>query len=325
MPDRVTTGQPLKIPAATWNALLSIVEAWDPRDRSLRAGPMARGGQVVIVRNDTGADVPRFGVLGIGAPIFPPTTTAAESFDVFRTGVQIIGVTPALTHSGRFVVAIEPIAANAVGKAIVAGVTPVRVDIVDERHVAADVHAGSTLLRSCDVGAPILWKESGTGQRWAIVRVEPAPRERVVAILGAATSISAYYQWRYAWHEAVFDRDSGSATYLQYIPRPGGLSSKDNAGNEVAARQAINRFEAHHPRTYGTPIGQAGHIGVDACPPLGVEESCPPTEVMMPRVIPILPNVAVELQAERDAQGGVVWTFQALNPIVFEAQAVSAS
>jgi ribosomal protein L35AE/L33A len=112
-----------------------------------------------------------FAVLGIDSPIFSPS----EAPDSFASQVALVGVTPAAGHvgTGKFCILLEPIAAGAIGQAVVSGVVPAKANVTDESHAFADVADGEAdYLASSESGpAAILWKESGTGTKSAIVRL----------------------------------------------------------------------------------------------------------------------------------------------------------
>lgn len=114
-------------------------------------------------------DVERFGIVAIGEPVISPT----DNYDHFASRIFHNGAVPSSTDTGRFAVAQEPLGYGQIGLALVSGVTPVKVEVVDESHVFADVTAGDvTKLTSGTTGAAhILWKESGTGEKWAVVRI----------------------------------------------------------------------------------------------------------------------------------------------------------
>jgi len=110
--------------------------------------------------------------------------------------VAVKCVTPAAGHTGSFVVLLEPIIDGEIGRAVVSGVTPVKVDVADEAHAYADIAVGQAgYLASGESGsALILWKETGTGQKWALVKIgmpsaEPSLRTfpaKVVSSQGSA-------------------------------------------------------------------------------------------------------------------------------------------
>ena len=167
---KVQSGQPLAIPASTFNSMIDAARAH--RSSARQSGgkqtePLR--GQLVTVKNSSGADVGRFGVLGIDDVVFSSTDNLAE----FQNNWALDCSEPATAdHLGRFVVLAEPLASGRIGKAYVSGVCAVKIDVQDEDHTCADVNDGQAgSLQSGLVGAAaILWKEAGTGEKWAIVR-----------------------------------------------------------------------------------------------------------------------------------------------------------
>ena len=162
-------GEPLRIPARVYNALLALLRerpASTDRDHGGASG-------AVLIRNDSGADQEQNAVLGIDGIVFSPTDNEGE----FRQRPTLVGTAPAVDYRGSFVVLAEPIAAGAIGRAWVRGVCAVRIDVTDADHGCADVKDGdSSQLESAETGAAqILYRESGTGTKWAVVRLGNAP------------------------------------------------------------------------------------------------------------------------------------------------------
>ena len=169
---KVKPGDPLAIPAATFNTFVDAAQ--DFRNRQHRQErplpPASAGSGTIRVKNASGADRDRFAVLGIDVPVFTPT----DNLEGFKNEPVLAGVVPTTAnHLGRFVVLAEPLAAGAIGRAVLTGLTPVKVYIDDVAHRAADVdNSNATRLRSSTSGtASILWAEAGTGERWALVRL----------------------------------------------------------------------------------------------------------------------------------------------------------
>ena len=169
---KVRSGEPLAIPAQAYNAFIDA--ATDFRNRTASTGrhatPSTRQADIVLVRNDSGAPQDQFAVLGIDTPVIDPADNESE----FTSRVVLSCVTPAVdTHEGRFVILAEPLAGGMMGRAYIAGVCPVQVNVSDEAHTFATIiDADATQLASATSGsAQILWKESGTGTKWAIVRI----------------------------------------------------------------------------------------------------------------------------------------------------------
>jgi len=203
---RVQSGQRFQIPAALVNAVADLDRAsrenrWGSAREAIRDAPQAT---VVKVKNLTGAARSRFSVLGIEDPMVDPSTDQAAALH----DVKITGETPALAdHLGKFCILLQPLGANEVGDAVVAGVTWAQVDMdagtggtgpsaetlteaqadaltesqadamteglaaVDSDYV--DIADGETdhLVPRSNGCARILWSADTTGVVWAIIRI----------------------------------------------------------------------------------------------------------------------------------------------------------
>jgi hypothetical protein len=169
---KIQPGDPLRIPASTFNTMIDAAEDYLRRQQSRHRRPQlatpAPG--VVRVKNTTDAPVDRFAVLGIDEPLYGPSDNLLE----FQNCFALEGVTPdASQHTGRFVILAEPLPVGAIGRGYIYGVCPVRVNVTDAEHAFADVEDGQTArLTSAQSGAAqILWAEEGTGVQWALVRL----------------------------------------------------------------------------------------------------------------------------------------------------------
>jgi hypothetical protein len=120
-------------------------------------------------------------VVGLGDPIIDNSANLAE----FQNRFTFKGETPATdTHRGKFAILVEPIAEGKLGKAVVAGLCQVQIDVADAAHKYAEITDGdATVLTSSTSGsAQILWQETGTGDgKWAIVRLGPPTPETFTA------------------------------------------------------------------------------------------------------------------------------------------------
>jgi hypothetical protein len=167
---RVKAGDPVKIPAPAYNAWCEAAEAFRAGNQGFltpTAGDRPDHTRVKV-RNDSGDDRARFDVLGISGPLFTPTDNLAE----FLRAPKLIGVLPdADTHAGRFVILLEPLPAGKIGWALAAGVVPVTVNMVTADDKFADVTDGQAgyLTSGAEGAARILWADTGTGQRRAMV------------------------------------------------------------------------------------------------------------------------------------------------------------
>ena len=167
---RVKAGDPVKIPAPAYNAWCEAAEAFRAGNQGFTtptAGDRPDHTRVKV-RNDSGADRSRFDVLGVSGPLFTPTDNLAE----FLRAPKLIGALPdADTHAGRFVILLEPLPAGKIGWALAAGVVPVTVNMVTAADKFADVTDAQAgyLTSGAEGAARILWADTGTGQRRAMV------------------------------------------------------------------------------------------------------------------------------------------------------------
>ena len=172
----VQPGSPLaRIQARDWNAMLQLVEK-DRRGGVHRVNSIGDGkwshNVIVRVRNDSGAARRQWDVLGIDGPLI----TAAANLSEFAR-VTLKGQTPNQSHRGRFVVLLEPLAANAIGDAVAVGFAPVRINHPEaEAPRVADIVIGECgHLVESTTGVPVMYAEPPDldGMRWAVVNLSP--------------------------------------------------------------------------------------------------------------------------------------------------------
>jgi hypothetical protein len=168
---KVRPGDPLNYPAATHNAFIDAANWVRSKQLNQSSGPSVTEADpcVVLVKNGTGDDLGRFAVLTLGDPLI----LHSDSADGFAERVTFAGDTPDADTPGKFCITIEPIADGDCGRAVVMGAIQVQIDVTDADHKFADVSDGDTdKLKSGGSGAAqIIWKETGTGTKWAIVRL----------------------------------------------------------------------------------------------------------------------------------------------------------
>ena len=167
---KTQAGLPLEVSATAWNAFIDAAQKTKNTQHDELADESAqfRQADIIKIRNDSGIDLPRFSVLGLDAPIFPPSVSMRE----FTNQVAMAGVTPTTSHRGRFAILLEPVRSGRIARAWASGVCQARVNVEDEDHSCADVTDGDhTKLTSAKHGsAQMLWREGGMGDQWAIVR-----------------------------------------------------------------------------------------------------------------------------------------------------------
>jgi hypothetical protein len=189
-------GQRLEIPAAAYNAFLDAARFARGRlheaDRDEDAAFRQTG--IVAVRNASGEDLGRFAVVALNAPVITP----ADNLQEFQNKVTFDGVKPTdPAKRERFAILLEPLAANAVGRGVVAGVTPVklRVDPAQLYDFAAVELDQTGWLRNVPHGsARVLWVEpSGSIERWAVVRLDDGDFQSHVLVTSNVPDADGYY------------------------------------------------------------------------------------------------------------------------------------
>lgn len=171
---KVKPGDPVRIPAETWNTFIDVADAWRRQQHQIRRTPQSDVPQtgIVLVRNTSGAARPRFGVLGVAGPILDPEDNLAG----FQERATVRGVVPTADHVGRFVVLLEPLADGAIGRACVDGICIARVEVASANDRLADCAAGQTdkLVSNAAGTARLLWVADAANYPftgWAIVQL----------------------------------------------------------------------------------------------------------------------------------------------------------
>ncbi|MDD4890605.1 MAG: hypothetical protein PHU85_11840 [Phycisphaerae bacterium] len=167
-------GDPLRIPAHLMAELIESLP-WiraqrDHTGRGRRARPRPYG--VYLVQNDSGADREFGHILGVANT--QPTPT--DNLSAFKEDFGFKGVAPQFpAHDGKFCVLLEAVPSGKIGWGRFVGLAAVQVEITsglawyDYADVTHDDATKLTLLPSG--AAQVLWKEEGTGKKWALVRL----------------------------------------------------------------------------------------------------------------------------------------------------------
>jgi len=175
MSDPLRTMRPGEaIRAATMNEVIGAARAVRRNLGSGGAGQAQLGEQsqtAMRVKNNTGSALSRFAVVGIDGILIDATTNMSS----FSDQPCLLGV--ATTEGGQYAVCLDAIPSGGIGMAAVDGIVQVKVNVTDEdteRHCAEVSDGVTTALTAVHRGsAEILWRESGTGEKWAIVRLGP--------------------------------------------------------------------------------------------------------------------------------------------------------
>ncbi len=168
-------GDPIQISASEHNAMIDAARDFQDRvgGRGTPATPRARRGDMIAVKNESGATRGQYEVLALSEPVITPSDNPAG----FRERVIMRGVEPTAAHAGAFAVLAGPINRGEIGRAYVCGTCPVRIKVNNETDTYADAIDGDCrYLGSAPGGsARILWKQAeedrtqGNDIAWAVV------------------------------------------------------------------------------------------------------------------------------------------------------------
>lgn len=138
------------VTSQSWNALLDLRDqfARTQAGANIVTGPLASRDCLVEVRNDTGADLTRFAVVGLDGVTVEPSENEDEYTErhVLRADVYS-GV-----NAARFAVVQEDIPDGEIGRAVVCGVTVAQINVKSLSHKFARAVAGDTVMLSGDSG-----------------------------------------------------------------------------------------------------------------------------------------------------------------------------
>lgn len=127
-------------------------------------------GQRVRIKNiSSTTDIPPFGILAIKEPLFDYN----DNEDEFLHNVTLEGDVPDYSDPDfkRWVVAQEYILQGEIGWAMIAGITPVKINVIEESDLFCEMKDDdATQLVSGGGIGKILWKETGTGTVWGLIQ-----------------------------------------------------------------------------------------------------------------------------------------------------------
>lgn len=168
MPDipKVMPGSAFRPSARSWNAFVD--KANEPQQKP--GGDSGSGLSPLRVKNNSGTDCARFGILGVADVQINQSDNATE----FYNEILLDGESPVLaTHCGKFVVCLEPVSDGMIGRCIMNGLVQVQVNMVDADDNWCDIKAATfDKLESYGAGsAEIIHKPAGTGVKWCLVQL----------------------------------------------------------------------------------------------------------------------------------------------------------
>jgi hypothetical protein len=238
----VRPGDPLKIAARDWNVLEGVAERARRNQLGIAAASSFTGGPagaVVPIKNATGSTVSRYHAVGLGDPLVFYTDNAQTFLNEFAFS----GETMSSSYAGQYAIMQETVANGKIGMGLIDGVSVAAINVGDagDTTVDADPSGGTRLISGTTGGGQILYKESGTGDKWAIVR----------AGINVAESTKKQY-CRFTLDAALATTDANKAATIQ---------SQWGTGTDHSTSITVNNLLTHTAGTYVFE-GDSGDAGI---------------------------------------------------------------
>ena len=169
--EPVQSGQPFVPNAPFHNAAVETIRTVRDFLTGNSPGRNIYNPNMVMVRNDSGADRDQHDVLGIADSLVDPVTRLNQ----FKSQMRVSGVEPTCEHWGKLCILRRPLKKDKIGPAVVAGLTPARIRLNHPDDDYAEVCPGDpSVLESCTGGGSckIKWVDSGEGIRSGIVAID---------------------------------------------------------------------------------------------------------------------------------------------------------
>jgi hypothetical protein len=125
----------------------------------------------IHVVNETGKTLQRFDVLGLDSPL------ETQNVDIFCNRIVFKGVVPQKKHNGKFAVIQQDAAPNMVVRACIYGATIAKIKISSDSNNEnselkyCDIKEGETGYLTSGGQTEVLWSDTSTQNRWAIIRI----------------------------------------------------------------------------------------------------------------------------------------------------------
>jgi len=177
-------GDPIPREAATYNAYGDAAKAHREGQNRLSGGGLSEvvPPGVVFIKNATEGALDRGSVVGLGDVVITPEDNLPE----FQSQPVFLGETPSTSsHVDKWCVLAEPLADGDIGWAYLAGVHAAQVSFATANQMYANLDDGETMLKGAWGGARVLYKESGTGTKWATLLLGAPCYPIIPASLGA--------------------------------------------------------------------------------------------------------------------------------------------
>ncbi len=166
-----------KISASDWNKLADRYNGGMLGGTGRDSGEPSRSPVVVLVKNNTGTDLGKRAVIGLGDSLI----SLADNERQWKEEIVLNAELPeAGTHDTKYAILQSSLRDGQIGEAMVIGVTQVLLDVQSESDTHAKIVDGETdyLETGASGTAEIIWKASGTGQKLGIVMLDRSYQEQ---------------------------------------------------------------------------------------------------------------------------------------------------
>ena len=169
---KVSSGEKFKVKANTWNAFIDAANYHKNHQLKLGSESLRSNSKsgIILVSNDSGGLLEQFSPVILDDLIIQLDNDEKEQEFKSRVPVFSGKKVSADNKDKPFAILQVPLESEKLGKALLQGITPTKINIGNESHKYAKLDASELVSTSSGVGR-ILWKESGTGEKWALLQL----------------------------------------------------------------------------------------------------------------------------------------------------------
>lgn len=171
-------GQAFPFSAGFWNPILQAAtdfkNSQSPQPSGVAGLLPAQHAVEILIRNESSSTVNRNGILRISGIAITPTASEAR----FRDRPIFIGQAPDGASTHGIVVTLEPIKQNAIGRAIIVGLSVAQVNVTSASHkFAKPINTNTTnFVSDAAEGFPLIWGvHTGTQPSWCAILLGSGP------------------------------------------------------------------------------------------------------------------------------------------------------
>jgi hypothetical protein len=214
--NKKSQGDPFTVPPASdWNDIVDAGFEFGAR-RRLGVANWTSAREVssdkILLKNDSGGQIDRGEVLEIGSFLLA-TTEWGQSASLWFTGE-----TPAPDGTLGIAVALEDVPDESIGIFQVSGICLAKVAINHAQHYWADVSSSNTTLQTKWHGrAEILQRETGSGTKWALVRLGQMFRGPIKGVCVSTITAGSSGSVRISWGGATSSPSNSVTAWLDWM------------------------------------------------------------------------------------------------------------